>query len=261
MNEFKLLLNLSVLPAVILGWYIYKKDTHKEPTKLLVFLIIAGALSCIPAALLEFGFEKVFPLNSNITSVLFHFIIGVGLIEELSKFFPAYLIGIKSKHFDDVYDAIVYTTFSALGFATFENLFYVFSGGVSTGIARMILAVPGHVAWGILMGYFLGIAYRWKIQNNKSLFIRNMIYSILIPCLYHGLYDFALMYGAQTYNVIAILGIMVLNIIITVYSFRQAKKIADKNEKISGSEEIKDIGPLLLCLVIILIVLFFILLV
>lgn len=232
MNQFKLLLNLSVLPAVILGWYIYKKDTNKEPTKLFVFLIISGALVCIPAALLEFGFEKCFPLKSNITSMLFHFIVGVALIEELSKFFPAYLIGIKSKHFEDVYDAVVYTSFSAIGFATFENLFYVFSGGVSTGIARMILAVPGHISWGILMGYFLGIAYRWKAQNNNSMFRKNMIYSILIPSLCHGLYDFALVYGVKTSNVVIILSTMILNIIITVYSFRKAKKIADKNEKI-----------------------------
>lgn len=261
MTQFKILFNLSVLPAVILGWYIYKKDTNKEPTKLLVFLIIAGALTCIPAALLELGFEKVFPLSQTITSTLFHFILGVGLIEEISKFLPAYLIGINSKHFDDVYDAIVYTTFSALGFATFENLFYVFSGGVSTGIARMILAVPGHVSWGILMGYFLGIAYRCKAQNNMPSFRKNMFYSILIPVLYHGLYDFVLVYGAKTTNVIAILGIVILNIAVTIYSFRQAKKVADKNEKVTGYGDIKDIGPAFLGLAMVFIVIFFILLV
>ena len=36
----------SVLPVILIGMYIYKKDKNKEPTKLLTSLFVGGICSC-----------------------------------------------------------------------------------------------------------------------------------------------------------------------------------------------------------------------
>ena len=252
---YKILLAISVLPAVILGIYIYKKDKEKEPTKLLVKLVIFGALSGVPALILELIFGLIFQAQDNYLFSLFECIVGVALIEELCKFFPAYLLGVKSEHFNDVYDAVIYTAFSTIGFATLENIIYTFSHGVGTGIMRMIFSVPGHLGYGILMGYFLGIAYKSKKIGNQSKYKRNLIYSILIPTLYHGLYDAVLTYGSGR-AIFSLLFILLTDLAITFFAFVKAKKISEENEKLESGNIREDIGNILIVISILLMIFF-----
>lgn len=249
----RILLAISVLPAIVLGAYIYKKDKEKEPTKLLVKLVCFGALSGIPAFILELIFGLIFPSQDSYIFILFECIIGIALIEELCKFFPAYLIGIKSEHFNDVYDAVIYTSFSTIGFATLENIIYTFSHGLGTGIVRMIFSVPGHLGYGILMGYFLGIAYKAKKIGNKSKYKRNLVYSILVPTLYHGLYDAILTYGAGIFSVLFILA---TDLAITIFAFVKAKKISEENENLESGNIREDIGNILIVISVLLMVFF-----
>ena len=60
---------------------------------------------------------------------------------------------------------IVYAVFSSLGFACIENILYVLSGGVGIAILRAILSVPGHMCFGVIMGYFLSQA---KVNQVKQ---------------------------------------------------------------------------------------------
>lgn len=250
---YRILLAISILPAVVLGAYIYKKDKEKEPTKLLVKLVIFGALMGIPAFILELIFGLIVPTLDNYISVLFECIIGVALIEELCKFLPAYLLGIKSKHFNDVYDAVIYTSFSTIGFATLENIIYTFTHGVGTGIMRMIFSVPGHLGYGILMGYFLGIAFKAKKIGDQGKYKRNLVYSILVPTLYHGLYDTVLTYGAGIFSILFILS---TDLAITIFAFVRAKKISEENESLESGNVREDIGNILIVISVLLMIFF-----
>lgn len=250
---YRILLVVSLLPAIVLGTYIYKKDKDKEPSKLLIKLISFGALSGIPALILELIFGFIFRVQDNYLSHLFDAVIGVALIEELCKFFPAYFIGVKSKHFDSVYDAVIYTTFSTMGFATLENIIYTFSNGLGTGIIRMFFSVPGHIGYGILMGYFLGVAYKAKKINDQGKFKRNLIYSILVPTLYHGLYDAVLSCGA---GIFSILFILVTDLAITIFAFVKAKKISEENENLESGNVREDIGNILIVIAVLLMIFF-----
>lgn len=229
------ILFISLLPAILIGKYIYKKDKDKEPKKLIIKLLIFGIFSIIPAIALSKFYDFIFPNQNTFFTILCGYIIGVGLTEEVSKFLPAYFIGIKSKYFDDVYDAIFYTTFSALGFAAFENIFYVLTGGVTTAIVRFFTAVPGHISDAVIMGYFIGIAYQYKSNNNMKKFRINMFYSIFIPALFHGLYDFGIVYGEENLNIFTILTSLLISISFIIYATRKIKKISDKNEKINNN--------------------------
>ena len=109
----------------------------------------------------------------------------VAFIEEILKWIGTYLIGYKSKEFDENYDIILYACMISLGFALFENIFYAMNGGYMVAILRSIFAVPAHLCYGTFMGYFL-LLYK-KEQKGKYL-----ILSIICPILLHGFYDFCL---------------------------------------------------------------------
>ena len=184
---YVLLFIIAILPVVLLGIYINSKDNKKEPKTLLVGLFSAGILSCVLVLLISALMEKIFPffgrdLNKfNYFELLLYTFIGISLVEEGCKWFFTTIIGYKNRNFDEAYDIIVYATFVSLGFASIENLLYVYNGNIVTGILRALTSVPGHVCFGITMGYYLLLA---KIH------IKNLILSILVPIIEHGLYDF-----------------------------------------------------------------------
>lgn len=249
---------ISLLPAILIGKYLYKKDKDKEPKKLIIKLVIFGVLSVVPAIVLMKVYDTLFPNQETFITMLCGYVIGVGLIEEFSKFLPAYFVGIKSKYFDDIYDAIFYTALSALCFAGFENIYYVLTGGISTAILRFFAAVPGHACWGVIMGYFIGVAYQYKSNNNIKKFRLNMFYSLFVPALFHGLYDFGLVYGFDTLNLFTITISLLIDICFLVFAVKKIKNISNENKKISSNVvEDKNIGLKLILIGIVIIILMF----
>lgn len=194
---YHLLLIIAILPVILLGAYIYSKDRHKEPKLLLIKLFAAGIFSCFLVLILTYTLVFFMPfLTKEYTTMNFieftiYIFISIALVEEFCKWLMTYHFGYKNKEFDEVYDIIVYSVFVALGFAAFENILYVFNiASIQVGILRGLLAIPGHVCDGVAMGYYLSLAkYHEKMGNQKEVKI-NKIKSILIPTLYHGIYDF-----------------------------------------------------------------------
>ena len=120
-----ILLYLSILPSILLGFYIYKKDVvEKEPISLLIRSFIGGVVSGILVIILSIILKiNEFPLETS-TQILFYSFILVSLIEESIKFLITYLLTYKNKEFNYQYDGIVYASFVSLGFATLENILY-----------------------------------------------------------------------------------------------------------------------------------------
>ena len=81
----------------------------------------------------------------------------------------------------------------SLGFATIENICYVFGNPgseFSTAFIRMFTAIPLHAVCGVIMGYYVGMA-KFDLENKKSLLIKGIVYAIII----HGLYDYFILAG------------------------------------------------------------------
>lgn len=186
-----ILLISSITPVIIFLYLIYIKDQIKEPNTLLAKCFLGGFLSilltfaiALPVSYLGGVFQS--PLVKSFYDAFF----CAAIPEELSKFVILYWVVWKSKDFDHHYDGIVYAVFVSLGFALVENIMYVFQHGFTTAILRAVLAVPGHGFFGVIMGYYLALS-KFNVGDAK----RNLILkSILIPILFHGLYDFLLMY-------------------------------------------------------------------
>ena len=84
--------------------------------------------------------------------------IVAALTEEGMKFLAFYFFFWKNRNFNERFDGIVYAVYISLGFAGIENILYVFTGGYSVGVIRALTAVPAHALFGIVMGYYFGMA-------------------------------------------------------------------------------------------------------
>ena len=147
------LLYAAIIPIIGLGYYIYKKDTHKEPSGLLAKIFGFGCLTVIPVFICELILSKLFPYKGVANGIILfiNVFISIGLVEEGFKWIVTKRYGYNSDSFDEIYDIIVYAVFASLGFACIENILYVFSGGLVTAITRALLAVPGHKKPGCTM--------------------------------------------------------------------------------------------------------------
>lgn len=190
-----ILLSAALLPAILLWLYIWKKDTHKEPTYLLLKAVLLGVAIIIPVAILESGIEAmIFGVEGKPTSLLgtttMAFVVAA-LPEETFKLLALWMVLRKNPYFDEHFDGIVYAVCVGLGFAAFENIMYVFSeeDWVSTAIVRALLAVPGHYAFAILMGYYYSV-YHFVDHSPKV-----AACVLLVPILAHGAYDAIAMSG------------------------------------------------------------------
>lgn len=204
-----LLLFLAVIPVVVILTYIYVKDKNKEPWGLLALLFFMGIVSCFMVLAISEVVHLIFPFMSKGTEhmtffeVMAYAFIGVALVEEFCKFFMSYIWSYRSKAYDEVYDGIVYAVYVSLGFAFFENLLYVFTNqSISIGIARGLLAVPGHACDAVFMGYYLSVAKVYSYQGKKDLERKNLLLSVIVPTILHGIYDFCLFTGMTIFVIL-----------------------------------------------------------
>lgn len=233
------LLILAVLPVIILGYNIYKRDNNKEPEGLLTKIFFLGLATCIPILICELLAGIIFNTNDSSLPFLHIFInvfFGVGLIEEFFKWIVTKKCGYNSKEFDEVYDIIVYSVFASLGFACIENILYVLSFGFSTAIARAFLSVPGHACFGVIMGYFLAEAKINELNNNKVFCKKNLILSLIIPSLVHTLYD-ALLIAEGNLNLLLF---FIFDILMVKYCFSLVKHMSIIQQDIVSNKLEKD---------------------
>ena len=243
MTYIQFLLLLSVLPSIALGVMIYKKDiVEKEPPGLLFKLFLGGAIgSVILTILLSIVLDQIIPDLEDSTNINFIYLaittfFKVALVEEFSKWIFLKIITWKNKEFNYIYDAIVYAVFVALGFATIENILYVFGSenGISIAILRAILSVPGHAFDGVFMGCYYGLAKQAKINNNVKLFKKNMILSLLIPTVFHFIFDYLLL----SENSILLILYLVFIILLYINAFKRINQLSNIRESIDGKEVI-----------------------
>ena len=193
---YYIMIAAAVLPAMLLGLYIWRKDPHPEPFRWIWRAFLAGVVICLPVAFLEqyihlllFGEGEPTTLFGSTTMAFF----VAALPEEGAKLLALWLLLRRNPHFDEHFDCIVYAVFVSLGFATIENIGYVVMSGeewMSTAIMRALLAVPGHYAFAIMMGFYYAI-YHFVDPSHK-----NAAKIFLVPFVAHGVYDSIAMSGS-----------------------------------------------------------------
>lgn len=186
---------IAVIPGIALSLGLYLTDRYdREPVKLLIKLFLFGIISAIPTIFVEHFLSSLnfFP---GILSAAWTAFIVAGLTEEFFKRLVVMKIAYNHKAFNEKLDGIIYCTFSALGFATIENIMYVISGYDADpyiGLYRGILSVPAHMLFAITMGYYLSLARFSPDHRTRSYYFSR---SLFVPVLLHGTFNFLLMAG------------------------------------------------------------------
>lgn len=186
---FNNLLFISLAPIFIIAFYIYSRDIYeKEPLSYLLKALSIGAIIVLPVVFIEKQLSVPAEKLEGISNAAWIAFIVAGLTEEGMKYLAFLLFFWKSSNFNERFDGIVYAVYISLGFAGIENILYVFSGGYSVGIVRALTAVPAHALFGVVMGYYFGLAKFYPKFRGVYL-----ILAFFLPFVFHGLYDFLLM--------------------------------------------------------------------
>ena len=227
----------ALLPAVLLWIYVWKKDTQKEPAKLLLKAVLWGMALCIPVAFFEAGVIEVFfhgaQEPNNIGEAITQAFVVAALPEEAFKLLALWLILRKNPYFDEHYDGIVYAVSVGLGFAAVENIFYVISSGdwLFVAISRALLAVPGHYAFAVLMGYFYSMHH--FVDHSK----RTAACILLVPVIAHGIYDSIAFSGALDAEVGGICSLILIIFCVRLHKFARKKMTAQIQRDMGGGDE------------------------
>ena len=151
----------ALIPVVILGWWIYKKDSLRpEPLRMLYKAFLYGVGSTF------------------VTLVITSFLAMAGVkLYDLGSF--------KGAVSDEYLDGIVYAACVGLGFAGTENILYLLQSDnwLGTGIMRGITAVPAHFAIACAMGYF----YSKRHFGDRSRLTAVCV--LAVPVIIHWVYD------------------------------------------------------------------------
>ena len=189
----RIVLIAALLPCVVVGYYIFKKDSvESEPSGLLLKLFFLGCLSTIPAIALESVGMRILA-GTGLTGtalILAENFLVVGLAEELCKRFMLHLGSWKDPAFNYLFDGVVYGVFVALGFAGLENIGYI-----------------------MFMGQFYGLEKAYTRYGYPSKARSSAFMSLLIPVLIHGFYDFAASMEEDVYFYVWIGFVIVMDII------------------------------------------------
>ena len=191
--EFLIIIAAALLPAILFWGYIWKTDRKKEPTSLLIKATCYGVLICLPVAMVESMISGVL-FGEGGPTTLFGTTVDAFMVaaipEEAFKLFALHRILKNNPYFDEHFDGIVYAVCVGLGFAGLENILYLFDNAddwLSVAFLRSLMAVPGHYAFAVLMGYYYSV-YHFVNRSRRT---RAMI--LVAPVLAHGLYDALLM--------------------------------------------------------------------
>ncbi len=175
----EMLFTLAVAPSLYLLWHFHHADKYKaEAPGLLVGTFVLGGVLAMAAAFVE----PDQPKTADVATLFLYFLVGVALVEEIVKLIAVRAYAYRSVHFDESMDGVIFGITAAIGFATVENLAYVFQYGGSVAIFRAFVSVPGHVFYGAIIGYYLGEAKmlrKWWLA----------LVGLAIATFFHGLFD------------------------------------------------------------------------
>lgn len=232
-----ILLIAAFLPALILLGYVYGKDSNPEPVGLVVKAFFYGFIAAFLAVAVASPFKEMglFPESpETFKDCLKISFLGAAIPEESAKLLMLWLLLRRCKEFDESYDGIVYAAAVGLGFAALENVLYLVGSGshwVSVSISRAFLAVPGHFAFAIAMGYY----YSRRHFYGHSAPFGTTVNILLVPVLLHGFYDtLAFLAGLNEYAS-GLVTLLLILFCIRLFKFtrRRIRQEAIKNEDFS----------------------------
>ncbi len=204
-----LILLLALAPGIFWLYYFYSKDRYEpEPIAWILVIYVLGAAVTFPVAILESLLEIV-------TGGILAAILIAPVCEEIAKYLVVKKTVYPSTEFNEPVDGIVYAAAAGLGFATLENVLYVFSAldesfilALQTGFIRGLISVPGHVLFSIMWGAALGMARFMPSNEGKLLVWRGLALSMIAHALFNLLLFSALGFALLVLILVPVLWVL-----------------------------------------------------
>ena len=144
-----ILLSVAIAPGLALFSYFYlRNQISSEPSKTLFHTFLYGAILTFPILFIQ----HVFEFENIIQSLFLRNVLFTSVLEEFFKWLILVMVIYKHVEFDNPYDGILYGASVSLGFATVENILYLFTYGLNTAFLRALLPVSSHAIFGVVMG-------------------------------------------------------------------------------------------------------------
>lgn len=222
----------ALLPAAILWFYIWKQDAKKEPTSLLVRAVLYGVVICLPVALLEMAVSSLLFDPETGPQTIFGTTVEAFLCaaipEECFKLLALWLILRHNPFYDEHYDGIVYAVSVGLGFAGIENLVYLLGyysdNWFSVAFVRSLMAVPGHYAFAVIMGYYYSVYHFVDRSSRVAACI------IGLPIFAHGIYDALILTSQVDMALGGFCVIIVIFLLVKLHKYVQ-RRVVEQIEK------------------------------
>ncbi len=220
LNIFAIVL-IAVAPCAFWLWIIYLGDRCKPGQKrLMLRIFLFGLVVAAPVALIE---SAMYPgsvqQTLSLKNAFYVAFIVAGVTEETAKFLVVRFGAYSSKLFNQPEDGLIYSASAALGFATFENILYIFNFGLQVILVRGLFSNLAHVLFSSLWGYPLALTKLGLIKNKAITY-----FGLAGAIIAHGLFDFLFFTGTNfTYLVIPLFLGMAAAFVLMM---RHANKIA-----------------------------------
>jgi len=179
---------LATIPGIVICYAMFRADKYeREPLGPLVLTFLAGAVVTIPAIQLERWVMSAYDMETHRTwGETFMLAFGVVSLWEEGLKLLILLLVFPRKFFNEPLDGIVYAVMVGMGFATMENIAYLERFGAQGLLVRAFTAIPAHLVFAIVMGYFLGKAKFAATQHDRN---RLMANGFFLAFFLHGIYD------------------------------------------------------------------------
>jgi len=220
------LLLVTILPSILIILFFVNSDKFKEPKSEIIKVFIFGILITIPAYILNTFLGDFWYNNTKVSQNLISSFLTAAPVEEGLKLSILYYFVYKMKDFNEPLDGIVYGVTASLGFATLENIYYVYlladhfqTTSMALAVARSFSAVPAHAVFGIFMGYFF-MKYSFIKKGD------NLFFAFAVPFVLHGCYNLFI-----ASNFFVSLSLVIIAWIVALRLFSRLKKTQKRKRR------------------------------
>lgn len=222
----------AILPAIVLIAYLYWYDRkNPEPLSLIFKGFLCGFLSAGALFILWDFFPTYFLWANDGVSVLArikHAFCSAAFAEETVKLLMLWVLVSKNPYFDEKFDGMLYAVCVGMGFATHENIDYVFVKGGNNwheiAAVRAVLTVPMHYFCAVVMGYRYSIAKFNTTQGWKRVWQLSTIWTF--PVLIHGTFDAIVM--NKHWNIYTNITLTIVVFVFCFIMHKSCNKLLDK---------------------------------
>jgi len=229
----------GIFPAILWLWFWLREDSvHPEPKTLVVSTFVAGMVVVIFVLplqkLINDNLEGQVSTVVGIFIPLIIYFIWAG-IEEVFKYFAAYVGGLRNKSMDEPIDAVIYMISAALGFVAIENTIYLASilfdtekttaniivDSIVTGNLRFVGASLLHVLSSAIVGVFIALSF-YKDRKTKILYL---VFGLILAVALHTTYNLSIIdaSGNDALMTFSVLWILILGLLFFLEKVKRLK--------------------------------------